>query len=229
MVILRTFWRLRHRRRNSAPGGRFRPVALALSVAILALGVLVSANASTPDAMAEVKATVDQVLRILKNPEYKSAPARLRQKLRSVIGGHFDFTDMSRSALGIHWKSLSERQRNEFVPIFTRLLESAYMSRIEHYSGQQVQYVREISDSPGYAEVYTNIVQNGAQPIGVNYRLEQSDGGWKVYDVLVDGISLVQNYRAQFDRVINSSGYDSLVELIKTKVNQTDTAAGGSS
>ncbi|MGD0073712.1 MAG: ABC transporter substrate-binding protein [Candidatus Binataceae bacterium] len=229
MVILRTFWHLRHRRQNSAPGGRFLFVVLALSVVSLAPGVLVSANASATDAMAEAKATVDQVLQILKNPEYKSAPAQLRQKLRSVIGGHFDFTDMSRSALGIHWESLSEQQRNEFVPIFTSLLESAYMSRIENYSGQQIQFVREISDGPGYAEVYTNIVQNGAQPIGVNYRLKQSDGGWKVYDVLVDGISLVQNYRAQFNRVINSSGYDSLVELIKMKVNQADSAAGGSS
>lgn len=201
----------------------------ALSVVLLALGVLVSANASASDAMDEVKATVDQVLQILKNPEYKSAATQRRQKLRSVIGGHFDFTDMSRSALAVHWKSLSEQQRRDFVPLFTSLMERAYMSRIESYSGQQIQFLRENSDGTGYSEVYTSIVQNGAQPISVNYRLKQTDTGWKVYDVLIDGISLVANYRNQFNRVINSKGYDGLVEQIKTKVNQADTEASGSS
>jgi phospholipid transport system substrate-binding protein len=188
----------------------------------------VPANAWASDAMAEVKATVGQVLQILKNPEYKSALAQRRQKLRSVIGGHFDFADMSRSALGIHWKRLSEEQRREFVRLFTSLMEAAYMSRIESYSGQKIEFLKERADGPGYAEVYTSIVQNGAQPIRVNYRLKQTDSGWKVYDVLVDGISLVANYRNQFNRVINSKGYDGLVQQIKTKVNQAGAAAGGS-
>lgn len=196
---------------------------------LLALGVLVSANASASDAMGEVKATVDQVLRILNNPEYKSAPAQRRQKLRSVISGHFDFAEMARSALGFHWRSLSEQQRREFVPVFTSLMEEAYMSRIESYSGQQIQFLREISEGSGYSEVYTNILQEGAQPISVNYRLEQTDSGWKVYDVMVDGISLVENYRNQFNRVINRNGYDWLVERIKKIVNQSDAEAGGAS
>lgn len=228
-MIRRTFWSRRHQKRNSRPSDRLRYVTQALSVVLLALGVLVSANASASDAMDEVKATVDQVLQILKNPEYKSAATQRRQKLRSVIGSHFDFTDMSRSALAVHWKSLSEQQRSEFVPLFTSLMERAYMSRIESYSGQQIQFLRENSDGTGYSEVYTSIVQNGAQPISVNYRLKQTDTGWKVYDVLIDGISLVANYRNQFNRVINSKGYDGLVEQIKTKVNQADTEASGSS
>jgi phospholipid transport system substrate-binding protein len=205
-----------------------RYVTQTLSVVLLALGVLVSANASASDAMGEVKATVDQVLQILKNPDYKSAPAQRRQKLRSVIGGHFDFADMSRSALGTHWKSLSEEQRREFVRLFTSLMEAAYMSRIESYSGQKVEFLKERADSPGYSQVYTSIVQDEAQPISVNYRLKQTDSGWKVYDVLVDGISLVANYRNQFNRVINSNGYDGLVEQIKMKVNQSGAGAGGS-
>lgn len=229
MVIRRAFWNRRLQKRNSRPGDRLRYVTRALSVAVLALTVLVSANASASDAMEEVKATVDQVLQILKNPEYKSALTQRRQKLRSVIGSHFDFTDMSRSALAVHWKSLSEQQRREFVPLFTSLLEEAYMSRIESYSGQQIQFLRERSNGSGYSEVYTRIVQNEAQPISVNYRLKRSDSGWKVYDVLVDGISLVQNYRSQFNRVINNDGYDSLVERIKMKVNQADAKARGSS
>ena len=179
--------------------------------------------------MVEAKATVDQVLQILKNPEYKSAPSQRRQKLRSVIGAHFDFADMSRSALGIHWRSLSQEQRGEFVRLFTSLMEAAYMSRIESYSGQKIEFLREREDSPGYYQVYTSIVQEGAQPISVNYRLKQTDSGWKVYDVLVDGISLVGNYRNQFNRVINSKGYDGLVEQIRMKVNQSGAGAAGPS
>lgn len=222
-------WGWSRKNRSSQPSDRRRYVTQALPVMLLVFGVLVSANAWAGDAMAEVKATVNQVLQILKNPEYKSAPAQRRQKLRSVIGGHFDFADMSRSALGVHWKSLSEEQRREFVGLFTSLMEAAYMSRIEGYSGQEIDFLKERADSPGYSEVYTNIVQNGAQPINVNYRLEQTDSGWKVYDVLIDGISLVANYRSQFNRVINSDGYDALVERIKTKVNQSGAGVGGSS
>jgi len=187
---------------------------------MLALAVLTPRYALADDAMAEVKETTDQVLQILKNPEYKSAPTQRRQELRSVIGSHFDFTDMSRSALGIHWSSLSPDQRNEFVSLFTRLLEAAYMSRIENYSGQTINVLNERADGPGYSEVYTNIVQGSAQPISVNYRLKQSDHRWKVYDVLIDGISLVGNYRNQFNRIVNNNGYDALLQQIKTKVSQ---------
>jgi len=188
--------------------------------ALLIFAAAVSPASAAGDAMAEVKATVNQVLQILQNPEYKSAAHQRRQELRSVIGSHFDFTEMSRSALGIHWRNLSEAQRTEFVGLFTQLLEAAYMSRIESYSGQTVDFVRENSDGTGYSEVDTQIEQNGAQPIGVNYRLKQEGGGWKVYDVLIDGISLVGNYRNQFNRVINNQGYDELVADLRNKVNQ---------
>src|SRR3990170_4302409 len=186
-------------------------------LALSALGIFAPSDAAAGDAMAEVKATVDHVLRILKNPEYKSAAVERRQKLREVIGSHFDFADMSRSALGVHWKSLSQEQRNEFVPVFTKLMEAVYISRIESYSGQEIKFLKEKSDNSDYAQVYTSIMQEGAQPISVNYRLKQTDRGWRVYDVIVDGISLVANYRNQFNRVINSKGYAELVQQIKTR------------
>ncbi len=187
------------------------------------------AVAAPPDAMTEVKATVDQVLQTLQNPEYKSAPSERRQKLREVIGGHFDFAAMARSALGVRWKTLSEQQRQEFVPLFTHLMEAVYMSRIEGgYSGQKVQYVREFSEGTGYSQVNTNVTQTGgAQPISVNYRLKREGDDWKVYDVLIDGISLVGNYRNQFSRVINSKGYDALVAEIRQKASQAGAARGG--
>lgn len=196
--------------------------------ALLALVLMVSVVAAASDPMAEAKATVDQVLEILKNPQYKSVPAQRRQMLRAVIASHFDFNDMSRSALGFHWRGLSDAQRREFVGLFTSLLEAAYLSRIENYSGQTVAFLRESQDGPGYSEVYTNIVEKDAQPISVNYRMKQTDSGWKVYDVLVDGISLVANYRNQFNRVINDEGYESLVGRIKMKADQASAETSGS-
>ncbi len=178
--------------------------------------------------MAEVTATVDEVLGILKNPEYKAAVER-RRKLRDVIGVHFDFADMSRSALGVHWKGLSQEQRSEFVPLFKNLMEAVYMSRIESYSGQEIKFLKEKSDNSDYAEVYTSIAQQGAQPINVNYRLKRTDQGWKVYDVVVDGISLVANYRNQFNRIINSKGYAELVQQIKARSGEVASRSGKSS
>jgi len=178
------------------------------------------------DPMTEVKATVDQVTSIVKDPSYKSAPAEHRATLRQLIASHFDFADMARSALGSHWKDLSDEQKNEFTQLFTQLMEASYMGKIESYTNQQVNFLQEISDSPGYSQVNTTITQEGKEPITVNYRLKQEDGSWKVYDVIIDGISLVANYRNQFSRVINTRGYDALIQDIRAKVGQI---GGGSS
>ena len=228
-MIRRAFSILCHQRRRLRPSDALAGVTLAMFVALSAPGIPALADAAPGEAMAEVKSTVDQVLEILKNPEYKSAAAVRRQKLRDVIGVHFDFADMSRSALGVHWKSLSQDQRSEFVPVFKNLMEAVYMSRIESYSGQEIKILREKSDNSDYAEVYTSIAQEAAQPISVNYRLKRTDQGWKVYDVIVDGISLVANYRNQFNRVINSKGYAELVRQIKARSGESPPASGKSS
>ncbi len=228
-MIRRAFSILCHQRRRLRPSDALAGATLAMLVALSVPGIPAPANAAPGEAMAEVKSTVDQVLEILKNPEYKSAAATRRQKLREVISVHFDFTDMSRSALGVHWKSLSEEQRREFVPLFRNLMEAVYMSRIESYSGQEIKFLREISTDSDYVEVYTSIAQEGGQPISVNYGLKHTDQGWKVYDVIVDNISLVANYRNQFNRVINSKGYAELVRQIKTRSGEAASASGKSS
>ncbi len=164
-MIRRAFSSRWRQRRRPRPSDRLAGVTLALFVALSALGIFAPVDAAAAEAMAEVKSTVDQVLEILKNPEYKSAAAARRQKLRDVMGVHFDFADMSRSALGVHWKSISQDQRREFVPLFRDLMEALYMSRIESYSGQEIKFLKEKSNNSDYAEVYTSIAQQGAQPI----------------------------------------------------------------
>jgi phospholipid transport system substrate-binding protein len=192
-----------------------------MAVLAITLGFAGAAVAATGDPMTTVEETVQQVLSIVTDPSYKSTTAQRREKLREVIAPHFDFSEMARSAMGYHWRTLSPAQREEFVRLFTGLLEASYMGKIEGYKGQKIVYVKQTQDGP-LAEVDTKIVPPGGEPIAVNYRLKQSDGIWKVYDVLIDQISLVGNYRNQFNRVMNEKGYDNLVKALKQKQQAID-------
>lgn len=196
--------------------------AAALAVVVVALCAGATAAADTP--MSAVKGTVDQVLSIVKDPAYKSATTERREKLREIIAPHFDFTDMARSAMGYHWRTLSQAQRDQFSNLFTSLLEASYMGKIESYKGQKIDYVKESQDGD-LAQVNTKIEQTGSDAVSVDYRLKQSGGMWKVYDVLVDEISLVGNYRNQFNRIMNEKGYDALIDAIKRKVQSLDSGS----
>jgi phospholipid transport system substrate-binding protein len=198
-------------------------IRTAMAAAIMAVALsFTPASAAPSDPMAAVKDTVNQVLAIVGDPSYKAARSEERDKLRAVVAPRFDFSDMARSAMGYHWRTLSQPQRDQFVNVFTRLLEASYMGKIESYHGQKIDYVKQTRDGD-YAEVFTNINQSGAEPISVNYRLKLENGAWKVYDVLIDHISLVGNYRNQFTRIMNEKGYDQLVNLIKKKEQSIDT------
>lgn len=166
------------------------------------------------DPMALVKSTVNQVVGVLQD---KAAPQQTRrERLIDLVAGRFDFADMARQSLGAHWNQLTPAQQNEFVPLFTSFMEAAYLDKIEGYSGQPIQFVKESSEGPGYAQVSTN-VQQDKQPIRIDYRLKQESDGWRVYDVTVDDISITANYRNQFNRVIDNQGYDALVAAMRNK------------
>jgi phospholipid transport system substrate-binding protein len=137
-----------------------------------------------------------------------------------------DFTEMSRSALGYHWRSLTPEQRSQFSTLFTSFIEDAYLSKIQDYSGQQVQYLKESPLGEGYSRVDTAIVQPGKQSLKVAYMLEQKGGEWLVYDVTVDNISIIANYRNQFNRVINDQGFDKLMADLKAKQRELASLVG---
>ncbi len=204
---------------RSRPNSRFLILLLMAGLAIAPAPARATATAGDP--MSAVKETVHQVLTIVTDPSYKSATSERREKLRRIIAPRFDFSDMARSAMGYHWRTLSQAQRDRFVQAFTGLLEASYMGKIEGYKGQKIIYIKQLQDGD-LAQVNTSIVQPGGEPISVNYRLKQTNGGWKVYDVLIDQISLVGNYRNQFNRIINEKGYDKLVSAIKQKQQSID-------
>ncbi|HZP46327.1 MAG TPA: ABC transporter substrate-binding protein [Candidatus Binataceae bacterium] len=194
-----------------------RAILLLLGLLLPATIALTSARADD-SAMATTRQFVDQALHILGDKQ--TPTAQRQQQLRQLLEPRFDFKEMSRSTLGYHWKTLSAQQRDDFADVFKNFIEAAYLNKINSYAGQQVQFDREASLGTGYAQVFTKIVQAGKAPIPVNYLLEQTPSGWKVYDVTVDNISIIANYRNQFNRILNDQGFDQLVADLKAKQQQ---------
>jgi len=168
------------------------------------------------DPQSVVQATVNQALSVLRDTQ--TPLAQRQDKLRQIVSATFGFTEMAKSALGYHWKQISPDQQQEFTTAFVAFIEDSYLSKINDYRGQQVTFLKVTSDGPQYAQVNTDIVQPGGKdPIHVDYRLIQEGNTWKIYDVTVDAISIIANYRNQFNRVMNNQGYATLISDLKSK------------
>ena len=167
----------------------------------------------------QVKGTVDQVIKILTDPALKGEKKirERRAKIRQVVLQRFGFTEMSRRSLGRYWNERTPEERTEFVSLYTDLLERAYIDRIDGYTGEQVVYLGESIDGD-YSEVRSKIVTKRNQEIPIIYRLQLASTNWEVYDVIVEGVSLVNNYRTQFSKIIRTSSYQELVKKMQVKL-----------
>jgi len=194
-----------------------------MTVKILTAALLLSLAGMVDLALAgsptnEVKVTVDEVIRLLADPALK-APGqkqRRRQLVKQVVDRRFDYEEMAKRSLP-NWNRLSAAQRREFVNLFSELLEASYSDKLAKYSGEKVNYVGESLDGDR-AEVRTLLVRRNDR-IPINYRLLDKSQ-WLVYDVVIEGVSLVNNYRSQFSRVISESSYNDLVRRLRTKVDE---------
>jgi len=188
----------------------------AVGLGILLLMQPVGVAAGAPGE--QVRQSVDTLLAILKDPRLKREENKneRREKLKEVIYQRFDFTEMAKRSLGSEWRRRSPEEQKEFVKLFTDLLKRAYLEQIESYSGEKIQYLKE-QEGDNHAEVPTKIVDNKGQEYSVNYRLHKVNGDWKVYDVVIEDISLVNNYRSQFNRMLGKSSYEELVNRMKGK------------
>ncbi len=176
--------------------------------------------ADTGPATEAVRQTIDQVLAILEDPDLKSPDraAERRAKLEEVIGKRFDYEEMGKRTLAAHWKNLDSSQQGEFVALFQSFLSNSYAGNIDGYSGQKVEYVKE-RHKGNFAEVQTKVVSSKGE-LPLDYRLMKKNGNYRVYDVVIDGVSLVKNYRGQFARIIKTSSYEGLIEKLRTKADQ---------
>lgn len=164
-----------------------------------------------------IRGTIDEVLRILGDKQLKepSKANERRQLLETVVGERFDYQEMSRRSLGAPWNNLSDKEKDEFVSLFQTLLVNTYADKVESYSGEGVQYVNERREKE-YAEVRTKVL-TGKTEIPLDYRLLNKGSAWRVYDVVVDGVSLVNNYRGQFSKILRTSSYADLVDQLRKK------------
>ena len=192
-------------------------VATGMACLLLLLGWVAVQPAAAGGATDAIKGTIDEALTIIRNKELKH-PGRTeerRQRLEQVVGDRFDYQEMSRRALGAPWNTLSDKDKQEFVALFRTLLTNSYADKIESYSGEGVQYLNERTEKD-YAEVRTKVL-TGKTEIPLDYRLVIKGTDWRVYDVVVDGVSLVNNYRGQFSKIIRSSTYADLVDQLRKK------------
>jgi len=192
-----------------------------LSLLFLLVPVLLPSPSGAVSPTEQVRATVEKVLTIVRNPNLKSE-AQLddfRTRLAQVLYPRFDFTEMTRRSLGPHWGRRTPEEQREFVKIFAGLLERSYVDRMESYTSQNILYTREIEDK-NYAEVNTKIVIENRAPLSINYKLHSVENEWRVYDLVIENISLVNSYRSQFNRVIIQSSFEDLVRMMKEKQSQ---------
>ncbi len=189
-----------------------------MSILTLLLGVS-AARAADPKEV--TKQVIDKALSILNDPAL-AGEAKKKQRfsmVKQIVDRHFDYREMAKRSLGSTWNGLSGAQRDEFVRLFSELLEASYADKIDRYVKHvRIDYTGERLDGE-YAEVQTVVVRPNDR-IPLTYRLLNESGTWKVYDVVIEGVSLVSNYRSQFSRVIHESSYAELVRRLRTKVSE---------
>jgi phospholipid transport system substrate-binding protein len=207
---------------------RNRSVPLAAILAVLlCTGV---GQAAVPGPTDQLRGTIDRVIEILKRPELRSDARKgeRRDLLRREIKPVFDFEEMSKRALGPNWRERTPREREAFVGLFTELLENAYLGKIDAYRGETINYVKETIDPP-YAVVATVIVTSRGQEVPVDYRMLRDGERWRIYDVVIEGVSLVNNYRSQFNAILRKSTFPEMMDTLRGTIRKQESrgAEGG--
>jgi phospholipid transport system substrate-binding protein len=182
----------------------------------LALVLLPAAGiASVTD---DVKRVVDEVLRIVSSKELKKPQneRKRRAELKKSIATIFDYAEMSKLSMGAQWRSRTPEEQKEFVQLFETLLENSYAGKIEAYTNEKIVYGRESLEGD-HAEVRSKVATARGEEITLDYRLKKEGSRWMVYDVVIEGVSLVANYRSQFNRIIQTQGYAELVKKLRLK------------
>ena len=189
------------------------------SVITLVLFIFAQSYMATAGAPGDqLKQSVERIQTILSDSNLKgeAKTQERRQKLKEVINARFDFGDMAKRSLGPEWQKRSPEEQKEFVRSFTALLEGAYFDKLESYNGEKVRYVNERQDKD-FAEVATKITNDKGEDFSLNYRLHDVNGDWKVFDIIIENISLVNNFRSQFNRVLAKSSYADLIQTMNQK------------
>ena len=166
-----------------------------------------------------VKSQINKILDVLRDPSLKGEAGKKvkREKIRGVSENMFDYAELSRRTLGQNWNKLNAGQQKEFMGLYKKLLEDAYADKIITYTDEKVVFSKDSSLTEKTAEVQTTIMTKKAD-IPINYRVILKGSEWKVYDVVIEGVSLVSNYRNQFSEILSSKSPDGLIDTLRKKV-----------
>lgn len=200
-------------------------LSVALSLTLL-LSLSVSAGASLADQQAQqaLQSSVDEILGILRDPGFSGANKAAKEaKIRTIINGIFDFTELTKRSLGVHWSKFSPEQQEEAAAAMADLLEATYIGNLQDYKNQHVQYDEVIAGARGAVEVRTTVI-SGSKSLPIHYRMRDADG-WKIYDVVIEGISLVKNYRTQFQEIMLQGTPQELIAKIRERAASTRNAS----
>ncbi len=207
--------------RNDRKGGaRLLASRAGAAILVLLLSALLPAPARAGEPTEQLRGAIDDVIQTLSKPTTPSKKAERRAILRKEISQAFDFEEMGKRSLGPAWRNRTPKERQEYLDLFTQLLEASYLGKIESYKGEKVRYVKETVDEGRYATVGTVVVTPSGEDVPIQYRLLKEGTRWRVYDVVIEGISLVNNYRSQFGSVLQRSSFADLLARMRTMIRQ---------
>ncbi len=166
-----------------------------------------------------VKANVNSVLEILRDPKLKGEAGKKvkEQRIQAAAEKLFDFVELSKRTLGLNWNNFTPEQRKEFVHLFETILKDAYIEKITAYDNEPVNFTKEVPLSETTVEVSSVVVMKGGQQVPINYRVIKKENEWRVYDVVIEGVSLINNYRTQFREILGNNPPEKLLETLRKK------------
>jgi phospholipid transport system substrate-binding protein len=185
---------------------------------LILFGVTRPGTAGIPEPINQVRDSVNEVLRLLNDPGLASEEMRggRRLMIMDIVDNRFDFREMSRRTLAWHWKEIGSGEKEKFVEKYSTLIKNTYVSKLNNYSGEPVVFERQVIKEPRSA-VFTHFIQNN-EKIAIIYKLIKGETGWLVYDMVIEGVSVVKNYRSQFDSVIKNEKFSGLLERLDKRI-----------
>ena len=190
----------------------------AAATLLLLLATSTPGAATTEGPVQELRTRVDRAVQVLSDPALKgpSKAVERRTRVRKIADEIFDYNEMSKRSLGVHWQQMAQGDRERFTRSFSDLLDRAYFEKIDSYNGEKVRYLDPKIDGT-QATVPTRVTTDKGSEVPVEYRMQRDNGRWVVYDVVIEGVSLVSNYRAQFDRIVRTGGVDDLLKRLEAQ------------
>ena len=194
---------------------------IGLSVILLAMLLILPFEVFATGAKDTVQAQIDKMLATMKQPGFKDQPRDAQiVEVRKIINEVFDYQELSRRTLGREWKKFSSEQQTEFVDLFSQVLENVYADRVLAYTHEKIEFGKETELKKGRVEVESYIVTMDNKKVPLFYRMSNKSGQWKVYDVVIEGISMVKNYRGQFREILKTKKPEDLLQTLREKAKE---------